>query len=224
MNLKTVKSFFIACCLVFCLTSAAFCIDPYAVYKDGFGPKIKGLQLGMKKSLQDYVSWGINNKGLPFYLEITGSNGYALIYFTGEVTAQRLKNFSFKVPKITGLYSELKNQSLALEDFLNSLEKISPIEKLAYKLSERQEKFPTELSFNENGRINAICLNKSIFGADSLTVSKFVEAIVTAYNIPSINNINRVLWWYKEPSEGWEITIDRYELNLKPIINHTAFN
>ncbi len=75
MRLKFSVRFLISLCVVLCFASAAFCIDPYKVNRDGFGPKIKGLQLGMRKeALLNYVLWGINNVSLPFTLYMEGKN------------------------------------------------------------------------------------------------------------------------------------------------------
>jgi len=42
------KKFILALCVVLFAASAGWCIDPFKVNEGGFGPKIKGLQLGMK--------------------------------------------------------------------------------------------------------------------------------------------------------------------------------
>ena len=43
-----VKRVLLALCLVLIVATAGWCIDPFKANKGGFGPKIKGLQLGMK--------------------------------------------------------------------------------------------------------------------------------------------------------------------------------
>ena len=48
MRLRFTKKFLLAFCFVLCFASAGWCFDPFKVNEGGFGPKIKGLQLGMK--------------------------------------------------------------------------------------------------------------------------------------------------------------------------------
>ena len=43
-----VKRVLLALCFVLIVATAGWCIDPFKANKGGFGPKIKGLQLGMR--------------------------------------------------------------------------------------------------------------------------------------------------------------------------------
>ena len=45
--------------LCFLLAAPAIAADPFDVHKGGFGPKIKGLQLGMTMTLMDMVAAGL---------------------------------------------------------------------------------------------------------------------------------------------------------------------
>ena len=44
----TAKRLLLALCVVLCVASAGWCVDPFKANHGGFGPKIKGFWLGMK--------------------------------------------------------------------------------------------------------------------------------------------------------------------------------
>ena len=56
---KVMKSFLLALCVVMFAATAGWCIDPFKVNEGGFGPKIKGLQLGMKLEGAEIASYGM---------------------------------------------------------------------------------------------------------------------------------------------------------------------
>ena len=173
------KRFIVALCLVLCLASAAFCIDPYKANKDGFGPKIKGLQLGHKMSLMEVVQWGINQGELPFDLEINDEDYFhhsITIRFDGQ--GKDLK--SFKVIA-GGRYAEVKKFSGKLKDLL------SEIEKLGFKtawLSEiqRSRSSITPIYLNGDMRISKMTFRKTDFGT-GMTDKEFIQNFGDAYHI-----------------------------------------
>lgn len=55
--LKSAKRFIAALCFVAFIASCAFAENPFRVYPEGFGPKIKGFQLGMRLSLKDLAEF-----------------------------------------------------------------------------------------------------------------------------------------------------------------------
>lgn len=55
--LKSAKRFIAAMCFVAFIASCASAENPFRVYPEGFGPKIKGFQLGMRLSLKDLAEF-----------------------------------------------------------------------------------------------------------------------------------------------------------------------
>ncbi|MBQ2616123.1 MAG: hypothetical protein IJF90_04640, partial [Synergistaceae bacterium] len=68
--MRFVKLSMMVFCLVVCLATPSFSLDPYKANTGGFGPRIAGTRLGNKMSLRDIVRWRVNLRGLPFTLEI----------------------------------------------------------------------------------------------------------------------------------------------------------
>ncbi len=108
--MKFAKRFLAALCLVLCVASVGWCIDPFKANKGGFGPKIKGIQLGMKMSLADLLSYRVLQERWPISLYVhsvsdvhpgldeRSEKGEFFIEFTGK--GSELKRF--EVEKATG--------------------------------------------------------------------------------------------------------------------------
>ena len=129
--MKSYKSWFIAFCLLLCLTSEAFCIDPFKVNDGGFGPKIKGLQLGQKMSLMDLIAWRIQFKGFPFVLLIRtpyGINEVKENYIFIEFMGNGINLESFEIKKATGDFYNFQEREWELGDLLSALEKTGLLE------------------------------------------------------------------------------------------------
>ena len=217
MRLKFSVRFLISLCVVLCFASAAFCIDPYKVNRDGFGPKIKGLQLGMRKeALLNYVLWGINNVSLPFTLHMGGKNSRIDIKFTGEVIGQELKDFNFEITNCSGSYEGFKN--LSLDDLMTKIEEVDPVKEIYCN------GISMIIYFNNMGRISHLYFTASIFGANSMTPREFAEAIVAAYGIPGMDSVAKDCWRHRELSQGWQIDVNRNIVEITPIITENKFN
>ena len=118
------RNWLMALLLVLSLASEAFCIDPFKVNENGFGPKIKGLQLGQKMSLLDIVVWRIQFKGLPFILKLQDLEGN---YISIEFLGKEMELADFKIRTATGGFQDLKSQIWELDDLLSKLEEFWPL-------------------------------------------------------------------------------------------------
>lgn len=198
-----------AFCMVLLMASAAFCIDPYKVNKGGFGPKIKGLQLGQKMSLLDIVSWGVGQGKLPFTLWLNGDSNLS-IKFEGQGTDFK----SFSVETAGGRYAELKNFSGTLGDLL------SQIEKIGFK----GRGFFNNIWVNDDMRITRLFFEKSDFGAGTMTPKEFAQAIINAYDIPGLDGVGRDQWQHRNLSQGWQVEVNGWSVLVTPIITQSAFD
>ncbi|MBR1658301.1 MAG: hypothetical protein IJ697_07530 [Synergistaceae bacterium] len=215
--MRFTKRFAVALCLVLLMASAAFCIDPYKVNKGGFGPKIKGLQLGQKMSLPEIVSWGVAQGKLPFTLRLNRKEGNKLsIKFEGQG-----KDFkSFSVEQAEGRYAELKNFSGTLEDLLAAIEKIGFSEKTFFGRA--------DIALDDDMRIKALNFSAKDFGVEGMTPKEFAQALINAYGIPSLDGVGRNKWQHRNLSQGWQVYIDWGniwgDVFVRPIITQSAFN
>ena len=80
---KKTGKFIATLCILLCLNTVVFC-------SEGVGPKIKGVQLGMKISLEDLVNWLIDTGKLPFSLDINSFGGGI---FEAELLATKALSF-----------------------------------------------------------------------------------------------------------------------------------
>ena len=101
-----------ACVLVLCFAGVCFAIDPFEVNEGGFGPKIKGLQLGMKipgSSLEDFIVWEVKREGFPVRFELHGNEFEHIIISDGKIENSKVKNIT---ELIVGNSKRAKNQHL----------------------------------------------------------------------------------------------------------------
>ena len=244
------KRLLVALCIVLCMASSAFCIDPFKVNQGGFGPKIKGLQLGQKMSLLDIVVWRMNFKGLPFTLTLKGLKGvnessYISVKFEGE--GVELKNF--EITKAGGVFKDFQNQTWKLGDLLSKIEEsgsftVDTLNQDLYGEGLIGYYFPSahlRIVFDEHDkdrRIRRLQFFVSDFGADSLTDEEFIQMFVNAYaDVPSMSterkwNNGRSKWVtsgkYRNPSKGWQVIYDGFSVDrsvvVEPIITQTSFD
>jgi len=215
--LRCTKIFIAALCLVVLTASAAFCIDPYRVNEGGFGPKIKGLQLGQKFWGLDAVSWMLRNSKLPFTLSFSTNNSRLIdIEFSGKSA----DDFSFKILQEIS-ENPLKPKNLGLDELM------AVIDDEGFIVVDRN-RWPF-ITLDANNRITNIWLSKADFEAEAMTSKEFVQAVVDAYNIPSVKNNGKNQWQHTNVSQGWQITIDVGRgkddlVFIEPIITNAAFD
>lgn len=214
--MRCTKIFIAALCLVILTASVAFCIDPYKVNKDGFGPKIKGLQLGHKMSLLEIVSWGVTQGRLPFTIALNREEGNNLsLKFEGKGTDFK----SFSVEKAEGRYAELNKFSGTLGDLLLKIE----------KLGFNARYFFNTIELNDNMRIRKLNFQAKDFGAERMTWDEFAQAFVNAYDVPGLNGVGQNKWQHRNLSQGWQVKVGAWPgvlgvVEVTPIITQTAFD
>ena len=229
------KKLLVALCIVLCMASSAFCIDPFKVNEGGFGPKIKGLQLGQKMSLWDIVAWRANFKGLPFILELKSENDPSVIDI-------KISDKGYEITNATEKFSEFQTQSLSLGDLLSKLEETGDLKVntlveikagreeseglISYSNYSRGRMFFDE--HDKDRRIVQLLFFVSDFGASSLTDEEFLQMFINAYpDIPSMSvkrdREGRTSAEYRNPSKGWLVSYSDFVV-VKPIITQTSFD
>ncbi|MCR4817870.1 MAG: hypothetical protein K5841_02800 [Fretibacterium sp.] len=215
------KRFLLAFCVVLCVASAGWCIDPFKANKDGFGPKIKGVQLGMKMTLLDMVVWGASLENWPLYLKVfeDGNKSRCFINFTGE--GHELKGF--EVTEVEGKYAPIKNKQGKLGDILAEIEKLGPeAAAMALKLDFNNI---NNIILNKDMRVRWMHFTQSDFGAEQMTPKEFALAIMDAYHIPGMDG-ERDGWRHRNLSDGWEIFCNKYDgsISVSPIVTQSKFD
>ena len=204
------KRLLVALCIVLCMASSAFCIDPFKVNQGGFGPKIKGLQLGQKMSLLEIVSWGVTQGKLPFTLSFNeNENNEVAIKFEGQGSDFK----SFSLEKAEGRYAKLKNFSGTLGDLLAEIEKIGFGKRKFFRIT-----------LNDDMRIRELLFAQSDFGAEQMTIQEFAQAFMNAYAIPRLDAVGSNEWRYRNLSQGWQVSINGSLVEVEPIITQSAFD
>lgn len=224
------KKLYIAFFLVFCFATASYAVDPFKANRGGFGPVIKGIQLGSRVSLLELVALGIDFQTWPFKLNIFESDkSYLRINFEGN--GRELKSFEIKESK--GSFSFYENQSWKLGDLLGEVEKRGGI--LAVNLETRGLLIML-CDLTPEGRIKRCRMGASMFRAGALTVKEFIQMFIEAYNIPEVTrdpNKHYQSWQYRNLSEGWEIEMAAFNINglegmqgieIRAIVSEAAFN
>ena len=204
-SIRGTEKVLIALCLLLLVVSTVFS-SQYI----GYGPRIKGAQLGAKMSINDLVMFLINLDKLPFTIVIKND---VTIKFNGN--GHNLTSF-----KITNTSrSELKNNEGILEELLTELEDIG-VENTSIYLGNdyRTSRKPSDIiSFDTEGRVASLKLYKSDFVASSVSSENFLRAFTSTYNIPYDENFRRHFWQYENSSECWQIRY--YDLISEGVIN-----
>ncbi len=221
-------------CVVLLVALAAFYIAPNKVNEvkevnnGGFGPKIKGLQLGQKMSLMEIVSWGAAHRWTPPILwfidevEFRSSKSILCTVYCERQIAGQSKDFSVKTAN--GPYATLENFSGTLEDLL------SEIEKLDFKgviLLGGYLGIMGELRLaHDDMRIKYMSFSKYNFGAEAMTPKEFAQAFVNAYNIPGLESVGKNKWQHRNLSQGWQVNVNDsgVEVSLIPIVTQSKFD
>ncbi|MBQ7544735.1 MAG: hypothetical protein IJT02_07305 [Synergistaceae bacterium] len=209
------------------MASAALCIDPYKDNEGGFGPKIKGLQLGQKMSLLDIVSWGVAQGKLPFTLWLNREfmNNLA-IKFEGQGTDFK----SFSVDRAEGRYAGLKNFSGKLGDLLSEVDKLGFKKRTFFDDRVLGIYFDGRIHVDDDMRVTRLWFSMSDFGAGEMLPQEFAQAIINAYGIPGLESVGRNEWRYRNFSQGWQVTVDGGHHSstsgviVSPIVIQTAFD
>ena len=195
-------------CLVLCLATPSFSLDPYKDNTGGFGPRVAGTRLGNKMSLRDIVRWRVNLRGLPFTLEINSERipgrkpsevGNISILLNG-----RDKDFTgFRITNAGKDFYRLRNESMKLPDLLAEIEKIG-VETITLRAANGRVKEDC-ISFTEDLRVSAVRVRRSDLGAGQMPHEDFVREFTKTYGLPEMRRRGNT-WSFRNSSEGWQIT------------------
>ena len=195
-------------CLVVCLATPSFSLDPYKDNTGGFGPRVAGTRLGNKMSLRDIVKWRVNLRGLPFILEINSERipgrkpsevGNISILLNGKD-----KDFTgFRITNAGKDFYRLRNESMKLPDLLAEIEKIG-VETITLRAANGRVKEDC-ISFTEDLRVSAVRIRRSDLGAGKMPHEDFVRELTKNYSLPEMRRRGNT-WNFRNDHEGWQIT------------------
>ena len=195
-------------CLVVCLATPSFSLDPYKDNTGGFGPRVAGTRLGNKMSLRDIVKWRVNLRGLPFILEINSERipgrkpsevGNISILLNGKD-----KDFTgFRITNAGKDFYRLRNESMKLPDLLAEIEKIG-VETITLRAANGRVKEDC-ISFTEDLRVSAVRIRRSDLGAGKMPHEDFVRELTKNYSLPEMRRRGNT-WNFRNAPEGWQIT------------------
>lgn len=227
--MKNIKNVFIAFCLVLGVASAAFCIDPFKITQGGFGPRVKGLQLGQDMILLDMIIWRV--KSLASVVEWSfpllinhdrslNTQDKMIISFSGY--GADWERLDYDITEAVGSFARCKEiyEDVSLDELLMTVEQ-----------SGMKTACVDDIIFlNKDHRVYMLMFPDQVFGAENLTDTEFIREIINAYGIPRMNKIDNFTWSYRELSQGWEVIAGRpflgapFFLILKPIITNSTFD
>lgn len=208
--------------LVMCLASSAHCLDPFKTHENGFGPILKGVQLGNKMSLSDLVVWGIvywNNWPFTITPHKDDTNEISIEFYGKD---QKLESFS--ILKAEGRYAALKNHTWKLLDLLKEIEKIGFSNRGYFRFL---DDMLSRITLDDNMRVIGIWfISLDFAGVLRMTGREFVEKyrgqLIEAYNIsdpePISGDEDHAEWKYSDTSEGWKINISPGGIIITPIV------
>lgn len=195
-------------CLVVCLASPSYPLDPYKTNPGGFGPRVAGARLGMKMSLREIVRWRANLRGVPFTLEINSGgipgrkpseSGSISVRITGNDREIR----GYEIVSAGGRLYRLRNERIKLPDLLAEIEKAG-VETVALRGANGRIKEDC-ISFTEYLRVASLRIRRDDFGAGKMQHEDFVREFTGAYHLPEMRRRGST-WDYRNDFEGWQIT------------------
>ena len=206
--MKSVKFLLMVFCLVICLASPSYSLDPYKTHRGGFGPRVAGAQLGVKMSLRDVIRWRANLRGVPFTIEINSEKipgkkpseaGSISILFTGkgkELTGYKITDAS------RGFY-RLRNENMKLLDLIAEIEK-ARVEIITLRGTNTRVKEDC-ISFTNDFRVASVRIRRSDFEAENIPHESFVRELTENYDLPEMRRRGNT-WSFRDDSNGWQIT------------------
>lgn len=179
----------------------AFSADLSGVNNGGFGPKIAGVQLGMRMTLSDIIKWRAGLLGFPFTVEVNDrstSAGSISIRFTGNDGLLT----GFEITKATRELYRLKNERPELSELLDEIEKTG-IETVTLRGANDIAR-DNSLVFDDELRISSIHLRKNELGGASMSHERFVEFLTETYKLPRMTRGGES-WRYVNETDGWQL-------------------
>ena len=204
--------------------------SPLDTHKEGFGPRIKGIQLGMNMTLRNLVET---------WVELTPDiNEARLTIWFGE------KRFGLEFTKDG---EQLKVINIAVDELpeerFSNLRTLDELFKRANERGFSRASLSVDtlrIEINDRNRVSRFVMEKDIFDAQSMSLSEFTQALSKAYNFPdlisfqeseTISSTQTAQWedgsrevstttrtnnGYrgKNLNEGWEVTVQHRSINI----------
>ena len=197
---------FLSIVLCILLASSALAVNPFDVHNGGFGPMIKGLQLGISMTLIEMTLAGCEALPGPIFSmwinNIGQKENHSLgLKFTKD--GNQLKGWEITAGEAKEEYSKHGN----LEELLEAVDEA----RFAGAVCEVGS--DNVFIINEKNRVAGICLDKSAFDARPMSHKEFAQALVNAYRLPTLewelNPHNNQLANYvgNNLEEGWRVEI-----------------
>lgn len=230
--MKVMKKLVLAFCFTLIFVSAAWCIDPYQVNSECFGPKINGLQLGMKMpTLAHMVDFAMKADFIVKPIGLFLGDYFSKNFLQIDISLTKDNQLRFERIESTGIYRDTsahEGGKKELRQLLSNLEKLG-FSKASIAGEGGRNHWGWTI-FTVDGvsrRITRLRFPRKVFKANALTDREFVQEFINAYNIPTMNPYSTALgteWIYRNPSLGWEVTCGPVAVIVEPIVTQSAFN
>lgn len=216
------KKLCLVLCLLLCFATAGFAVDPFKTNEGGFGPKIKGFQLGAKppalKDLFTLLAGDVLENSFTLVVA-NRENGRMRIEFSLE--GGKLK--TWEITEAEGTFLQYKDKKLKLGEFLDEIQK-----GLAGASFSSNRRSIISFSVNNDDRINSFEMDQLVFKPGNLSNQEFLQAFINAYGIPKLTPSSQSSknLEYRNLSEGWELFVYTlwYNISVSPIVSEAAFD
>jgi hypothetical protein len=215
------------------------------VYEDGFGPVVKGLQLGAPLDFNKILTAAQNEKGAE--ANISGNNGEMKIIWDSEKKEWRMEKVEAYGKDASGPFAAIISDQLTLgelpkrvaaaaggkdirigADGLGAEHIIYGVNNIVFiEFSASGSKGESRLP-----RIASLTFSKSAFGAESMPFEDFVQNLVNNYPLGTLTGSvrNGYTSYTSDPSanyqNGWSAAVDSesFKLIARDMQGQTSFN
>ena len=197
--------------LCFLLAAPAIAADPFDVHEAGFGPRIKGLQLGMPMTLTEMVAAGLEvwpGDTFNLYIHDIGQKGNLGLQFTKD--GNQLKGW--EINDILTFDRAAQREFSKYETLEELFEAVSKEGFSGVSCNGGSFYF----YINSKSRVNRITLFNRVFNAQDMSHREFAQALLNAYNLPSLEG-GRNVYTGKNLNEGWQVEIYEDRIRVFPI-------
>ena len=203
----------VTCMLAFLNIASAWASSPFEINKGGFGPIMKGFQLGKSTTVEELFNrtfsfgflWPIN---MSVTFKNENSTGCLVAVFWGSD-----KELSrWEIARADGIFESL-SKKWKLGDFLKYIDQNSknyPQAEVTINLINQLlpgggfYRVTINKEFSDNFRYSSIMLNAGVFNAESMPLQQFIQAVVNAYNLGDLEE-NNIEWYRENYKEGWRV-------------------
>ena len=169
----------------------------------GYGPRVKGLQLGTKMSLNDMLSWGSKNLSFPLTFNVNAGGNNQL---TLDIAGKNGNATSFSFRETQGTFSRYRGKRMTLSTLF------AVLEKEGFKMARLGDSKFYHVNIDGNLRVSKLYFTKTDFGVAPLTEDRqFIQQFINAYNIPRMDVDNTLTgyqgtrYFYQNFQQGWMV-------------------